>query len=210
MRIPICLVNFRIKSLSQFTVLAFLLSCTGHLLSYPRKPFKFWPTSDNFLDTAWNNCTNLRQLHLYYLDFEHVEAIMASPKHECGFQHAEVIIPSPTENLKVLEVLIHQTREISDVKKVIDMCAFGTKSVENFIFKGPRVHHDTLKTFFDKNETSLRSNTLMSTLKWRYNPIDDEFAEASNKLFAIEEICSDYRFSEKSITTHRNFAIPTR
>jgi len=94
----------------------------------------------NQMTSVWNECVNLRRLHVEDCNVEDMKAITASPK----------------IHLEELDIRMRHL-EKNVVKEVLDICSSGCKNVQNLTFSGPAPSHDTFDEFIGKKMPSLSS-----------------------------------------------------
>lgn len=74
-----------------------------------------------------------------------------------------------------------------EMKKVIDVCASETKSVERLVCTGRFMHGDVFSKFFDANRGSL-SSICVDMLVYEAGTKMDEFLESLLELPALEKV----------------------
>lgn len=120
---------------------------------------------------AWDKCVNLQELCMNARKIEDLKNVFSSPK----------------EHLKVLKIEHDDDSNAEDVKKVRDVCAKGTKCVEELEYFGPPLTRDISKTFFGANRTSL-SSVIACTREYHVGKILDELLDSLLKLPGLEEL----------------------
>lgn len=96
----------------------------------------------------------------------------------------------PQRQLKVLVSDLSGDAAAEDVKKVMDVCAKGTKCVEKLGCKWPLFYGDSSSKFFEANRASLASVTVRG-MKYEANKELDELLDSLLKLSALEEVYLD-------------------
>jgi len=136
------------------------------------KTFMFTINHDfDIWKNMWDNCAHLRELDIYLMDMEYVRAIFATKK----------------EKLEVLRLYMLRTTEEVDVKKALDICASGTKCVEQLVYDGPHFSKETSCAFFESNRASL---SVISVKRLRDEPAKklDELLDSFLELPTLEHL----------------------
>lgn len=128
-------------------------------------------TSGTYVEwaNAWGKCTDLRELYINSFEVADVEATFSTPK----------------EQLKVLQLSLRH--DSKDVKKVMDICAKGTKLLQQFVYDGPLFYRDASRTLFEKNRASLAS-IVMGGSQYEGDKKLDDLLGSLLKLPVLEEL----------------------
>lgn len=97
---------------------------------------------------AWLTCGNLEELNIVGCRNEHMQAIMAAPKHK----------------LKALNITIFESAREFDVRNIMESCAAGTCALEKLVFNACRMPTDALDKLV-KNNKSLANVVLLYDTK---------------------------------------------
>lgn len=111
----------------------------------------FYPHDEGIVDfsgleSAWNECVNVRDLEV----------------HDCGVEYAKAIMETPKEHVEILYVGSGYGTEGSEMKNVMDIFSEGTAGIEEIVYSGKLLGGDAFDKLITKNKSSLREFSLLS------------------------------------------------
>lgn len=131
---------------------------------------------------AWDKCTTLRKLTISNCKLQDVEAVFATPK----------------DHLEVLSIDMQMAMRAESMKKLMEICAKGTKCVRKLVYGGQPFPCDAGVVFFEKNHRSLTSITI-GEKRTALDSRSRGLLESLLKLPALEELNLDWYIPQSTV-----------
>jgi len=154
--------------------LIFGLNAIGHRLESIK--IKEYAGNGDYVEltNAWNKCVNLRELSI----------VSGNPE-----DLLETIFSTPKDQLSVLELQLPYLR---DARKVMEVCAKGTRCIERFTYLGPKLLRGRTDSFLEANKSSLSYILIKRAgVYYESNKELEQLLDSILKLPALEELVLD-------------------
>jgi len=113
---------------------------------------------------------------------------------------AEAIFSTPKVHLKELEIsLPRDAGAEKHLKKLMDVCAKGTKCLAKFSYEGPELYRDSSKLFFERNKDSLSLIAICANFREKDEKLDELLNLCILGLPALEIVCLDHNVSNDTL-----------